>query len=140
MDKPNLYVIIRTPHSVVLECYVSSLRIPTETGLVGLRPNSESSVLAVEPGLIVARGDGHCWYAGTAGGLIHCTGSSVSIMTPIAVVGDQLTTVMEQLQSALATPSTEREARAMFGRLETSILRELQRNRPQRDYSASRRP
>ena len=125
MAKATLHFVIRTPHDIVLACDVSSVRVPTETGQVGLRPQSESTVLAVEPGLIVVRQDDLVRFAGTAGGLLRCDGAVAHLLTPVAVIGDALTTVLEALDRALAVPSAEQEARALLGRLERHIMLEL---------------
>jgi hypothetical protein len=92
---------------------------------VGLRPHSEPTVLAVEPGLIVVRQDDLIRFAGTAGGLLHCDGAVAHLLTPVAVIGAALTTVLEALDRALAVPSAEQEARALLGRLEKNIILEL---------------
>ena len=125
MSKATVHFVIRTPQDIVLECDVSSVRVPTETGQVGLRPHGEPTVLAVEPGLIVVRQDDLVRFAGTAGGLLHCDGAVAHLLTPVAVIGDALTTVLEALDRALAVPSAEQEARVLLGRLEKNIILEL---------------
>ncbi len=82
-------------------------------------------MLAVEAGLIVLRLDGGKRYAGTAGGLLHASGDSASLLTPLAVVGDDVDSVSRQLDALLAAPSEEMEVRRTLGRLETRILQEL---------------
>ncbi len=101
---PPLHVTIRTPAATIVELDVRSMRVPTKSGLVGLRPRGEPSVLAIEAGLIVLRlGDG--WrYAGTAGGLLHAGGTSASLLTPLAVVGDDVDAVSRELDALLAAP------------------------------------
>ena len=138
MDSPTLHVVIRTPQSVVLDCDASSLRIPTQTGQVGLRPRSEASVLAVEPGLILLRQDDHLRFAATAGGLLHCDGTSASLMTPVAVIGDQIQNVLDELDRELAAPSAERETRTTLSRLEKNILQELNRSSEERIHSVGK--
>ena len=121
-----LHFVIRTPHEIVLECDAPSVRVPTATGQVGLRPRSEPSVLAVEPGLILVRQGRQTHYAGSAGGLLHCDGMSASLLTPLAIVGDDLPAVLNDLDQTLAAPSAEQEVRAILTRLEKNILDELQ--------------
>jgi hypothetical protein len=82
-------------------------------------------VLAVEAGLIVLRFEGGQRYAGTAGGLLHASGKSASLLTPLAVVGDDVQDVSNQLDQLLAAPSEEMEVRRTLGRLETRIMQEL---------------
>jgi len=132
MNKPALHVVIRTPEQIVFDGQAWSLRVPTESGQVGLRPGCEATVLSLEPGLILLRHEGGTWYAGTAGGLLHCDGKVVSLMTPLAVVGDELAAVLEELERAVAVPSAEKEARTIITRLEKNILREVQLGGDQR--------
>jgi F0F1-type ATP synthase epsilon subunit len=122
-----LHVVIRTPREVVLEHNVASLRVPTQTGQVGLRPRCEPAVLAIEPGLILLRRNGDFRYAGTAGGLLRCTGEEANLLTPLAVIGDVLEQVQAELEQALSEPSEEMEVRSALTRLETNILQELHR-------------
>lgn len=125
MNSRQLRLVIRTPRQVVLATGASSIRLPTETGQVGVRPRIEPLVLAVEPGLIMVRQGGATQFAGTAGGLLRCDGKTASLLTPLAVAGGDETEVLEALEKALAEPNEELEARAAIGRLQTSILREL---------------
>ena len=121
----TLQVTIRTPGETVFEGEVVSLRVPTHTGQVGLRPRSEPGVLAVEAGLIVFKMQGGTKFAGTAGGLLHANGESASLLTPLAVVGSNVESVTQQLDTLLSAPSEEMEVRRTLGRLETRILQEI---------------
>jgi F0F1-type ATP synthase epsilon subunit len=134
MARDLLHVIIRTPRETVLETECHSIRVPTQTGQVGLRPRSEASVLAVEAGLILLSQPQGTRYAGTAGGLLRNHGNEVSLLTPLAVSGDDVESVSRQLDQLLSVPSEEMEVRQALGRLETRILQEVQ----QGDGEASR--
>jgi len=125
MTKSTLHVVIRTPRETVVDEELASLRVPTQSGQVGLRPRCEPSVLAVEAGLILLRFAGGVRYVGTAGGLLHTSGKSASLLTPLAVVGDDIDSVSRQLDELLSAPSEEMEVRRTLGRLETRILQEL---------------
>jgi len=125
MPRPTLHVMIRTPSKTVVDQVVAAVRVPTQTGQVGLRPRGEPTVLAVEAGLIILRLNGGMRYAGTAGGLLHTSGDSASLLTPLAVAGNDVESVSRQLDTLLAAPSEEMELRRMLGRLETRILQEL---------------
>ncbi len=48
-----------------------------------------------------------------------------SLLTPLAVVGDDVQAVSQQLDQLLSAPSEEMEVRQTLGRLETRILQEL---------------
>ena len=126
MKREPLHVIIRTPSETVLEIDCNSIRVPTQSGQVGLRPGSEASVLAVEAGLIVIKHQQGTQYAGTAGGLLRNQGSQIRLLTPLAVSGNDVESVSQQLDVLLAAPSEEMEVRQALGRLETRILQEVQ--------------
>lgn len=130
-----LHLVIRTPRDIVLEADVISIRVPTETGQVGLRRGCEPTVLAVEPGLILARLRDRTRFAGTAGGLLRCDGRLASLLTPVGVIGDELNAVLEELDRTLSAPNTEQEVRAMLKRLEKNILEELQHSGDNRPHS-----
>jgi len=125
----RLHLTVRTPHEIVLEIDARSLRIPTETGQVGLRPRMEPLVLAVEASLVLVRTDGLTKYVGTAGGMLTCDGTQATLMTPLAVVGDDESSIMAELDRVLGEPSAELQARAMLDRLEGRILSEMRRER-----------
>lgn len=125
MNEIELKLIVRTPREAVLEQIVSSIRVPTESGDVGLRPRMEPLVLAVEPGLALVRRGDTFEFVGTAGGLLRCDGTTATLLTPLAVAGDDEDSVVDAIEDALAQPSVELEARATLGRLQNSILHEL---------------
>lgn len=132
MNANQLKLIVRTPREIVLELGVSSVRVPTETGQVGVRPHGEPLVLAVEPGLVLVRKVDAFRFVGTAGGLLRCDGVTASLLTPLAVSGEAEAAVLAALEKALAQPSVEMEARATLGRLQSSILHELRQGGKER--------
>lgn len=140
MPDVALHLILRTPQKIVLEVDVVSLRVPTETGQVGLRPRSEATILAVEPGLVLFRVGDRLQYAGTSGGLLRCDGQNAVLLTPIAVAGDEPDTVLTALDAALALPEAERDARATLERLEKNIVRDLHQAEQTSGPSGGRRP
>jgi len=121
----SLRVVIRTPKEVTLDLEVSSIRVPTQTGQVGLRPRSESTILAVEAGLIVIRQRDRFRYAGTAGGLLRSDGVLANLLTPLAVTGDDPDAVVAELDRILAIPSEESEIRKALAQIELRIREEL---------------
>lgn len=124
----ELQVTIRTPSETVVDEPVVSMRVPTQTGQVGLRPRGEPNVLAVEAGLIVLKTRQGVRYVGTAGGLLNSSRSASTLLTPLAVVGDDVESVSRQLDALLSAPNEEMELRRMLGRLEKRILQELQQS------------
>ena len=131
MVSQSLQFVVRTPREVVLQLDVQSVRVPTETGQVGVRTRAEPFVLAVEPGLVLVRAANSLSFAGTAGGLLRCDGHMASLLTPLAVVGTDETDVLLSLEDELQQPNAESEARAALERLQSSILRELRQSRKQ---------
>jgi len=125
---------IRTPHRVVLDREVRSVRLPTETGQVGLRARRERVVLVVEPGLLVVRAADRVSFASTAGGLLRVDRGAAELLTPYAVVGDSADAVMADLARQLAAPDSELAVRRRLGELEERIMRELARRAS--DHSA----
>jgi len=125
MSSRVLRVVVRTPREVVADLAVLSLRVPTETGQVGVRPRAEATVAAIEPGLVVAHTVERLRFLGTAGGLLRTTAFEAELLTPVAVVGDEPAAVVAALDTALARPDPEHELRHAIERLETGLLREL---------------
>jgi F0F1-type ATP synthase epsilon subunit len=128
MPAAHLHLVVLTPHALVAELDVVSLRVPSDTGQVGLRPRCEPTVLAIEPGLVLARAATALHYFGTAGGLLRCDGRAAVLLTPLAVRGDDGPGVLDALGAALAAPDPERDLRRAIERLQTGILTELRRS------------
>lgn len=129
MRKQRMHAIVRTPHRVIFEQDLDALRVLTDTGHVGLRPGGEPSVIAVEPGLVIARAGTTRHFIGTAGGLLTWDGAAAVLLTPLGVAGVSADQVLAELECALAAPNAEMEARAAIERLERGILQELRRER-----------
>jgi F0F1-type ATP synthase epsilon subunit len=126
----QIHLVIRTPREVVFNENVRGIRIPTETGQVGIRPAAEPMLLVVEPGLIVIRkGDGER-FAASAGGLFESGCQCCVLYTPFAVTGKQDTDVLAALDRAISTPHSELAARRRLGELEQRIVREIRRPEP----------
>lgn len=128
MAERELRLVVRTPQGAVFDQGVRSLRVPTDTGQVGLRPRSEAAALVVEPGLVLARTAAGLRFLATAGGLLRCDGEGVVLLTPLAVVGESAESVAVELEDALGGPRGDLELRAVLERLETGILQELRRS------------
>ena len=135
-NESTLELVVRTPHEVVFQAAVSSARVLTETGHVGLRPRTEAQVLAVEPGVVNVHSDGGTsageQFVGTAGGLLVIDQQTATLMTPLAVIGSDEEQIINELERLLQLPNSEMEARATLAKLEGHILNELRRDQSER--------
>lgn len=118
----RLRLTVHTPHEVALRAEVDSLRVPTESGQVGLRPGAEGSLLVVEPGLVLVRESTGVRFVATAGGLLRHRDNECTLFTPVAVVGSSADEVRRALDRVLSVPTDEMNTRRQLGRLEQRIL------------------
>jgi F0F1-type ATP synthase epsilon subunit len=125
MNRRGLHVVVRTPREVVAELDVQSLRVPTDTGQVGIRPRAEATVTPIEPGLVLARTAERLRFLATAGGLLRAAAFEAVLLTPVAVLGDDAAAVVAAVDAAVAGPDPEHELREAIKRLETGLLREV---------------
>jgi F0F1-type ATP synthase epsilon subunit len=125
VNDTHLRLIIRTPHEVLFDGAVRSVRVRTDTGHVGIRHRMEPVVLPIEAGLVIARTDRGVELVGSAGGLLVWDGSEATLFTPLGVAGTDPTVIQQELDRALAEPGSELAVRATFGKLERRILTEL---------------
>jgi F0F1-type ATP synthase epsilon subunit len=128
--RTELALSIRTPHETVFEGAVRGLRVPTESGQVGLRPRGEPLALVVEPGIVLVHvvEQGAELSAGTVGGLLRTDGARCELFTPLAVVGSA-DEVVAALERQGETPDAELAARRRLGELEQRIITEMKRPR-----------
>ena len=127
MSDAALRFVVRTPHEIALDASITSVRLRTETGLVGLRARMEPIVIPVEPGLLVVRAKGTVTFVGSAGGVLASDGRQATLFTPLAVVGNDAAAVQQAIDRALAEPDSEMAVRVTFGKLEGRILTQLRR-------------
>jgi F0F1-type ATP synthase epsilon subunit len=127
MADGELRLRVRTPHEEVFDERLVSLRLPTDSGQVGLRPRSEPAALVVEPGLVLARAPGGMRFVATAGGLLRCDGREALLLTPLAVTGGSAEEVRAGLEAALGAPGPDVALRGVLQRLEAGILQQLRR-------------
>lgn len=124
----SLNLVVRVPHAVVLNESVLSVRVPTDTGQVGLRPGAEAAVLVVEPGLVLLRRAEGERIVATAGGVLRFQANTATLSTPLAVAGDDAAALRGELEEALRLPTAELELRTVLQRLEAGLLSELRRS------------
>jgi F0F1-type ATP synthase epsilon subunit len=130
MAEATLHFCVRTPQGIAFEAGLRSLRVPTDTGQVGLRPRAERTALGVEPGLVLAGAPDGLRFVATAGGLLRCEGSEAVLLTPLAVSGESAPAVRAALEAALRGAQADLELRRVLQRLETGLLHELRRAAP----------
>lgn len=128
MANPYLRVVVLTPHETVLDVSARSVRVPTASGHVGIRPHGEPMVLPVETGLALVHTAAGVTFVGSAGGLLWSDGRVATLFTPVGVAGPDVVAIQRALGDALAVPDAEIAIRARLGRLESRILFELRRD------------
>jgi F-type H+-transporting ATPase subunit epsilon len=119
-ERARLRLVVRTPRGDLVDAPVDAVRLPTETGQVGLRPGAEALRLAVEPGLVLVRSEGGPRLVATAGGLLEVEPARLTLYTPFAAVGDTAAALQDALDAALADPEGELAARLRLAGLEPS--------------------
>jgi len=124
MSEGGFRFVVRTPHGVVFDQGVRSVRLPTISGQVGLRVRMEPCLLTAEPGLILVRHAATRFMA-SVGGLVRCDRHQSQLLTPLAVIADARAEVISRLDAALEAPGVDVELRRLLVRLETGILSEL---------------
>jgi F0F1-type ATP synthase epsilon subunit len=127
MATPELTLRVRTPRGIAFEASVRSLRVPTDSGQVGLRPRSEAASLGVVPGIILVREIDAERYLASAGGLLRCDGREALLLTPVAVAAESAAAVRDALDAALSGARADLEVRRLLERLEHGIVQQLRR-------------
>jgi len=122
-----LELVVRTPHAEVLRRSVTSLRVPTDTGSVGVLPGAERAVLAIEPGLAVAEDANGRILVGTAGGILRLEAARATLLSPLAIVGDDADTVRAEMGALSREPSADMELRRRIDMLERGLAARSQR-------------
>ena len=100
MNDTHLRFIIRTPHDVLFDAAVRSVRVRTDTGHVGIRPKMEPVVLPIEAGLVIVRTGRAVELVGSAGGLLVWDGNEATLFTPLGVAGTDPTVIQLELGSS----------------------------------------
>ena len=120
-----LQVTIRTPDAQVFQAEVRSVRVPSDSGWVGLRPGGEPLVLAVDPWLIVMHDAVGPYFAATAGGLLRSDRAHCTLLTPYAAVGRSEQEMEDTLSQLRNAPTAELLARRRLEELEQRVMSEL---------------
>lgn len=136
-ETSTFQLLVRTPHEVILDTSVRSVRVLTETGHVGLRPRAEPTVLAVEAGIVHVKPGADATskelFVGTAGGMLMYDRGTATLLTPLAVAGDDERSIVDGIDELMRRPNSELEARATLTKLEGHILSELRRDQKEAD-------
>jgi F-type H+-transporting ATPase subunit epsilon len=122
-------LVISTPLQIVAEIDgVASLRAEDETGAFGIRPGHADFLTALKTSVIAWRmvdgGEGHCALHG--GILTVLKGDTVSVATPAAVVGKDLSRLEAVVIQALSEAgAAERTASAQAEMMRVEAIRRI---------------
>ena len=81
---------IVTPEATVYSEDVEMVTLPGVVGQMGIYPQHVPLMTQMVPGEIIVRKDGREMFIASGEGLIEITGSSVSVLTDLAVAGDRI--------------------------------------------------
>jgi F-type H+-transporting ATPase subunit epsilon len=79
-----------TPDQVVYSGEVDMVTLPAVEGQMGVLPHHVPLMTEIVPGEMIVRKDGRATFLAVGGGLVLVTGSSVSIVTDMAVGADSI--------------------------------------------------
>lgn len=119
--------VVRTPHGEVLRSRLVSLRVPTETGSVGILAGMERAAIAIEPGLVVGRTADADVFIATAGGILRVERARATLLAAVAVVGRDPASVVAAMTALTATSTAEAELRRRIDKLEQSLVAQSRR-------------
>lgn len=120
---------ILVPDAVMLDTRVTGLQAADATGRFSLRPGHERFVTVLTPSLLVYTDEkGTERYAAVDGGVLVLEGDRISVVTREAVLADRLEDVSERAAAILdVRRQQERQARAEFDELQTTLAKQLAR-------------
>jgi alternate F1F0 ATPase F1 subunit epsilon len=107
-EQRSLWLVIRTPAEVVVECAVSSLTAEDSSGRFGVRPHAETLVAALVNGLLTYRepSDGNEHFVAVGEGLLHIHHGRAEVAVRRAIPCSSLEMVEVEVSRAL-TERTE---------------------------------
>jgi len=120
---------IIAPDRVIAHGRVVVLQASDSSGRFGIWPGHENFMTVLIPCVLRYRGeDGRESFAAVDGGVLLLENGRISVATRDAAVAERLDEVADQAAAMLrARKGKEQAARAGFGELETSLLRELRK-------------
>jgi len=123
----NLDLEIIAPDRVIARLRVVAFQAEDASGRFGIRPGHENLLTVLVPCVVRFRAeDGQESFAAIDGGVLLLEGGRISVATRDAVVAERLDEVADKAAAMLfARKDKEQAARAGFGELESSLLREL---------------
>ena len=124
MSDERLQLSIEVPTGSLLDVAVAAITAESPAGRFGVRPRHIDGVAALTPGILAYRPGG---YAAIDGGLLVKCEDAVRVVTPRAVLGDSLTSLVSVVREHFqALDEQERATRSALARLEAGTLRRLQ--------------
>jgi len=120
---------ILVPDGTVVQAQVTSLQAADASGRFGLLPHHEAFLTLVAPCILEFRdAEGHTRYVATDDGVLLMEDNRARVVTREAALSDRLEEVADAAAAMLAARrAREKGARAEFGELQASLVRELLR-------------
>ena len=124
---------IVTPEGVVYADDVLMVTLPAVEGQIGVLPHHISLMTQVVPGEMIARSRQRETFLAVGGGLVHITGSSVSILTDMAVAAENIDEAKaEEARQRAAARLREKISDEEVASVNASLVRSLAQLRVKR--------
>ena len=117
---------IVTPQATVFSDDVDMVTLPAVQGQIGVFPQHVRLITQVVPGEIIATKDGHDRFLAVGEGLVEITGSSVAIVTDMAIPAESIDEAKaEEARARAAARLREKIADEEVASVNASLVRSL---------------
>ena len=115
-----------TPTEIVLSCPIQKIMIEGIDGFRTLLPKHMDFITALKPSIVTYTTQDHPMYLACNQGLFVKCGDQISISTPWAVIGSDLTKLKQQIKQAFQEMDQQRkEVGVSMARLEIGLTKGL---------------
>ena len=126
---------IVTPEALVYSEEVDMVTLPCVEGQLGILPHHIRLMTQLVPGEMTIRKSGHVEFMAVGEGLIEVTGSSVSVVTTMAIAADKIDeAAVEEARQRAAARLRERISSEEVASVNASLARSLAQLRVKRRH------